>query len=305
MGENNPAGLERAEIERVVGDHYNRLLRQKHNSRALAASGSTTVGCKEEKRKPRNDLEGNCFNCGRKGHRAEDCRSVKKKIEKSGDAPADQKGRGRGNCYVCGSEEHFAHEHCGLCRSLKYQTHDCGERGVEKGAKLAEIYVPAKSEVGLVAATTGAARGNGKEEWDSDSGASFYVAHTQAGMTAYKKAPATTSVEVGDGTILPIDGFGTVDGDLNHPGTTTKPVTMVSVAYLPGFSRNLLCTREAVEQWGKPLVYYITMAVLGFLGEETLVSNFCPRKGLFFATGVRRTPSKGQRWRCQQKWLRQ
>ena len=139
---------------------------------------------------------------------------------------------------------------------------------------LAEVYVPAESEVGLVAATTGAARGNGKEEWDLDSGASFYVSYTQAGMTAYKKAPARTSVEVGDETILPIDVFGTVDADLNDPGIMTKPVKMVSVAYLPRFSRNVLCTRKAVEQWGKPLVYYITKAVLGFLGEKTLVFNF-------------------------------
>ena len=31
MFENNPAGLEKAEIERVVGNQYNRLFRQQHN----------------------------------------------------------------------------------------------------------------------------------------------------------------------------------------------------------------------------------------------------------------------------------
>ena len=30
----------------------------------------------------------------------------------------------------------------------------------------------------------------------------------------------------------------------------------------------------------------------GFPGEESLDFNFCPRKGLFSATGVRRTPSQ-------------
>ena len=79
----------------------------------------------------------------------------------------------------------------------------------------------------------------------------------------------------------------------DQPGTTTKPVKMVSVAYVPGVSRNLLSTREAVEQRGKPLVYYKTKAVLGFPGEESLVFNSYPRKGLFSATGVRRTPSQG------------
>ena len=153
--------------------------------------------------------------------------------------------------------------------------------------------MPANAEVGLVAATTGASRGDGKEEWDSDSGASFLMSHTQAGMTAYKKAPVGTTVEVADETILPVEGFGTVEVDLAQPGTTTKPVKTVSVAYVPGLSRNLLSTRKAVEQWGKPLVYYKTKAVLGFPGEELLVFNFCPRKELFSATGVRRTPSQG------------
>ena len=35
--------------------------------------------------------------------------------------------------------------------------------------------------------------------------------HTQTGMTAYKKAPVRTTVEVADETILPVDGFGTVE----------------------------------------------------------------------------------------------
>ena len=66
-------------------------------------------------------------------------------------------------------------------------------------------------------------------------------------MTAYKKAPGGTTVEVADGTILPVDGFGTVEVDLDQPGTTTKPVKMIAIAYGPGLTRNLLSTRKAVE----------------------------------------------------------
>ena len=81
MVENNPAGLERAEIGRVVGNQYNRLLMQQHDPKALSASGGTTTADRREKKRiPRNRFEGNCFNCGSKGHRAEDCRSVKKNI---------------------------------------------------------------------------------------------------------------------------------------------------------------------------------------------------------------------------------
>ena len=114
MLKNNPAGLKRAGTERVVGNQYNKLLRQQPDSKALSASGSTTTTDRGDKKKPRNRFEGNCFNCGRKGHCSEDCCSAKNKIGKSGHVPADKKGGGKGMCYFCGSEEHFAHKHCGL-----------------------------------------------------------------------------------------------------------------------------------------------------------------------------------------------
>ena len=123
-------------------------------------------------------------------------------------------------------------------------------------------------------------------------------------MTVYKKAPAETTVEVADGTILPVDGFGTVEVDLDQPGTTTKTVKVVFVAYVPGLSRNLLSTCKAVEQWSKPLVYYKTKAVLGFPRGGALVYNFYPCKGLFFTTGVRRTLSQGAALGLTEKRLR-
>ena len=107
---NNPAGLERAEIGRIVGNQYNRPLRPQENSKALSALKDTTTADRGEKnRRPRNQFQGNCFNCRRKGLRAEDCRSAKTKIVISGDGPADKKGGDRGKCYVCRNEEHFAH----------------------------------------------------------------------------------------------------------------------------------------------------------------------------------------------------
>ena len=179
--ENNPTGLERAEIECVVVNCSNIIIRQQQDSKALSASkGTTTADCGDKKRRPRNRFEGNCFNCGRKGHRAEDCRSAKK-IEKSGDAAADKKSGGRSKCHVRGSEEHFAHKHCGLCRCLEYRTPDCEERGVERGAMLVKMDVPANFEVGLMAAMIGVARGDGKEELNSDSGAAFRMSHTRSG----------------------------------------------------------------------------------------------------------------------------
>ena len=115
---------------------------------------------------------------------------------------------------------------------------------------LAKINVPANAVEGLVAATTRAARGDGNVEWDSNPGASFHMSHTQARMTAYMETPAGTTVEVADGTILTVNGFGTVEVDLGQPGNTTKPVKMVFVAYMREPSRNLLSSRKAVEQGG-------------------------------------------------------
>ena len=290
--ENNPAGLNRAEIERVVGNQYNRLLRQQQDSKALSASkGAVTENCgKGKNRRLHHKFDGNCFNCGKKGHRAGDCRGAKKKSEKYGAADDRKEGGGSGRCYICGSEENLAHRHCGLCKSLEHRTRDCEEHGAEKGAMLAKLAVPVVPEVRAVTAMVGAARSDRKEEWESDSGATFHMSHTRAGMSAYKKASPGTNVEIADGNILPVDGFGRIEVDLDQPGHTTKMVKMNDVAYVPGLSRNLLSTVKAVEQLGKPLIYYRNKAVLGFPGEESLVFKFCSRRGLSSATGARRIP---------------
>ena len=78
--ESNPAGLNRAKIERVVGNQYNIFLRQQQDSKALSASKGTVTANrgKGKNRKLSHKFNGNCFNCGKKGHRAGDCRSAKK-----------------------------------------------------------------------------------------------------------------------------------------------------------------------------------------------------------------------------------
>ena len=60
------------------------------------------------------------------------------------------------------------------------------------------------------------------------------MSHTRAGMSAYKKASPGTNVEIADGNILPVDGSGRIEVDLDQPGHTTKMVKMDDVAYVPG-----------------------------------------------------------------------
>ena len=124
-----------------------------------------------------------------------------------------------------------------------------------------------------VAAIVGTARGDRKEEWESDSGATFHMSHTHAGMSAYKKASPGTNVEIADGNILPVDGFWRIEVDLDQPGHTTKMVKMDDVAYVLGLSRNLLSTVKVVEQWGKPLMTRPT------IGGERGCSKFVPVLG--------------------------
>ena len=114
MLENYPAGLDRSEIKRVAGNQYNRPLRQQQDSKALSASkGAVTANRgKGKNRRPHRKFDGDC-NCGKKGHCAGDCRSAKKS-KKSGAADNKKKGGGSGRCYICASEEHLAHRHCGL-----------------------------------------------------------------------------------------------------------------------------------------------------------------------------------------------
>ena len=83
---------------------------------------------------------------------------------------------------------------------------------------LANLTMPVVPEVRAVAAMVGAARSDKKEEWESDSGVTFHTSQTRAGMSAYKKASPGTNVEIADGNILPVDGFGRIEVDLDQPG---------------------------------------------------------------------------------------
>ena len=97
-------------------------------------------------------------------------------------------------------------------------------------------------------------------------------------MTPYKKASPGTTIGVADGTILPVDGFGTIEVDLNQPGTTTKSVKVVAVVYVSGILWNLLSIYKTVERWGKSLIYYKTKAVLGYPGGNRLFLTSAPAR---------------------------
>ena len=79
MLENNPDCLNRVEIERVVGNQYNRLLRRQQDSKAMSGSkGSITADRGSGKNRGTHPkFEGNCYQCGKKDNRPVDYRSAK------------------------------------------------------------------------------------------------------------------------------------------------------------------------------------------------------------------------------------
>ena len=85
------------------------------------------------------------------------------------------------------------------------------------------------------------------------------MSHTRDRMSNYKKASSETNVEVADGNILPVDGFGRIAVDLDQPRSTTMMVRVDDVAYLLGLSsrqwsnvENRLFTTRRRPFWGSP-----------------------------------------------------
>ena len=81
--ENNPAGLNRAEVERVVGNQYNRLLRQQQDSKTLSASKGIVAANrgKGKNRRLHHKFDGNCFNCGKKVTALETAGARRKRVK--------------------------------------------------------------------------------------------------------------------------------------------------------------------------------------------------------------------------------
>ena len=95
MLENNPAGLDRAEIERVVGNQYNSLLRQQHDSKALSASGSTTTADRGKKKRKSRKRFGAIASTAEERVTALRMAGAQRRRSKNREMAADKKGGGR------------------------------------------------------------------------------------------------------------------------------------------------------------------------------------------------------------------
>ena len=80
---------------------------------------------------------------------------------------------------------------------------------------MTKLNVAENFEVGPIAVMMAAARGGSKEKWELYVCAAFHMPHTHAGMAEYKKVFSWTAFEVADGNILPVDGLGTIEVNLD------------------------------------------------------------------------------------------
>ena len=229
--ENNSAGLNRAEIERVVGNRYNRLLRQQLDSKAHCRHRRAPSRQIAKRGRTGDSTTSSMVTASiaeRKVTALETAGARRKRVRNPELPTTGRRAVAAVGAASAGVRSTLRTDrHCGLCKSLEHRTQNCEERGAEKGAMLAKLTVPAVPEVRAVAAMVGAARSDRKEEWESDSGATFHMSHTRAGMSAYKKASPGMNVEIADGNILPVDEFGRIEVDLDQPGHTTKMVKML------------------------------------------------------------------------------
>ena len=85
------------------------------------------------------------------------------------------------------------------------------------------------------------------ERWISDSGATENITPDLTGFERYEIAPPGRTVEMGDGTLLPVAGYGDLplkieqdDADGGH----TRDLTIRRAAHVPGLRHNLLSAAQ-------------------------------------------------------------
>ena len=85
------------------------------------------------------------------------------------------------------------------------------------------------------------------EHWISDSGATGNMISDPTGFERYETAPPGCTVEMGDGTLLPVAGYGGLrlkiqQGDAD--GSLTRDLMLRRTAHVPAFRHSLLSTAQ-------------------------------------------------------------
>ena len=112
------------------------------------------------------------------------------------------------------------------------------------GGMLATIRVDKPAGAGLwVCDDTDATVSGSGERWISDSGATENMTPGPTGFERYETAPPGRKVEMGDGTLLPVAGYGDPRLKIKQDdadGGQTRDLVLRRAAHVPGLRHNLL-----------------------------------------------------------------
>ena len=263
MLESSADRLDRAWIERAVYNQYDRLTREKSEAGPKALASVSRVVPPPEK----------CQFCSQAGHTAANCRKLEYakrepkgngkrgsgrwragKADTYGTTSADRgdKRLHRLKCYYCEGP------HIQVNCSVKSKDAPKPTTGENKGGgMLATTCVDKPAGAGLWACddTNATVSGSG-ERWISDSGATENMTPNPTGFKRYETAPLGCTVEMGDGTLLPVAGYGDLRLKMEQDdadGGQTRDIMLRRAAHVPGLRHNLLSAAQLSAKFEHPM----------------------------------------------------
>ena len=148
--------------------------------------------------------------------------------------------------------EKLYHLKCHYCKGPHIQA-NCPEKSKDaprpttrekkEGGVLATTRVDKPAGAGLLACddTDATVRGSG-ERWISDSGATENMTPDPTGFERFETAPPGRTVKMGDGTLLPVAGYGDLRPRIEQDdadGGQTRDLVLRRAAHVPGLGHNL------------------------------------------------------------------
>ena len=120
------------------------------------------------------------------------------------------------------------------------------------------------------------------ERWISDSGMTENMTPDPTGFERYQTAPPGRTVEMGDGTLLPVAGYGDLRLKIEQDdadGGQTRDLVLRRAAHVPGFRHNLFSAAQLSATFEHPIQLWPRAAVFR-----------CPRDGqsVIFRKSARR-----------------
>ena len=280
---------DRAWIERAVYNQYDRLTRGKLEAGPKALAFVSRVVCPHEI----------CQFCSQAGHIAGN--SIKLEYAKREPKGNSKRGSGRrrggkadkdGTASADRGDKKLHRLKCYYCEGPPIQA-NCPEKskdaprpttGEKKGdGILATTRVDKPTGAGLWACddTDATASGSG-ERWISNSGATENMTPDPTGFERHETASPGRTVEMGDGTLVPVAGYGDfrlkIEQD-DADGGQTRDLELRRAAHVPGLRHNLLSAAQLSTTFEHPIQLWPRAAVFR-----------CPRDGqsVIFRKSARR-----------------